>query len=278
MRYIIVLLLFSQLLTAKHDNKCSVHEKFVKAYEYISRLKNVQLSKQEVVNYAMQIATPCHETMERFGNVYDITEKTDLSVKGSIILAVRIARDKDIKLDDLKSMFDFLINPEGPDLPYKTAMRYAEAFAKTGKHAASHLEDVFNFCIKTKTISKTREKCIDLAYQVAALEIPKDNIFEDAYTYFSTHKHLNFNSRKSIEMTMKVLKFGPESFEDFKLVYEYATKKRGINLTRDEALKVALRAINEAESKDGDEIEKDTGKSKKVKKVKLVNHLFRSVR
>lgn len=251
-RFLILIMLLSSALFALHENKCSIHEKFIKSYEYISRLKNAELTRQEMAGYASDLSSKCHNTFDRFKDVYGITEKTDLSVKASIILSVRIAIDKEIKINKLKEIFEFLIAPTGPDLVFKKAMDLTEEFAKTGPDAIDHLKNVYGFCMENKEIPYTKLKCVDLALKIAKMGFEKKNLLVDAYNYFSTHKLINYNYKKSLEMSLKILNWGPNSFEDFKKVFEYSIKKTGVNLSRDLALKIALNAVEKAESKEDD--------------------------
>lgn len=247
MKYLVLGLLFTKFLFAITEFKCPTHEKFIKSYKYISRLKNVDLKKKEVIDFAMQISSKCHNTYKRFDDVFEVTEKTDLPVKASIYLAIRIALDKEIDTSNLERIFKFLIKPDGPDLPYASAMGYAEKFAKKGRYAYSLLKEIFTFCLEHKEINMPRPSCVRLAEKVANLGIKKDTIFEDAYLYFSKNKNLDLNSKKSIDMTLKILKYGKDSFEDFKKLFEFALDKKGVNLSRDESLKLALKILKNAE-------------------------------
>jgi len=247
LRCFVLVFVFGLSVHAYMHHKCETNEKFIKAYRYISRLKNVSLTKHEITNYASQVASKCHDTFDRFDEIFEVTEKTDLSVKASIILAIRIALNKDIHLGNFQSIYKFLIDPKGPDLPYKKALEYSESFSKRGKYAYDLLEEIFNFCMKKKDIAYTRPQCVELAEKVAGLGIRKDTIFSDAFQYFSKHKYLNYSYRKSIDLTLKILKYGDDSFDDFRKVFEFALKKNGVNLSRDESLKLALKVLKKAE-------------------------------
>ena len=247
MRHIIFLLFLSTTLFALSEFKCSTHEKFINAYKMISSLKNVDLTKKEIIDFSIQISSNCHNTFKRFNEIFEITEKTDLTVKSSIILAIRISLDKTIDLDNFVNIYKFLITPKGPDLPYMIALKHAEEFARKGKYAYALVKSMYNFCMEKEELNKTRKQCMMLSSKVISLGIKEDDLFEDAYNYFMENKLLNLNSNESTSMTFKILKFGKASLADFKELFSFALSKKGINLPRKQALDLSLSILKKAE-------------------------------
>ena len=197
-------------------------------------------------------------TFERFDEIFELTEKTDLSVKKSIIIAIRIALDESIHVESFKKIFNLLISPDGPDLPFQEAMDYAEKFAQKGKYTYALIDEIYSFCQSRKEIAYTKLKCVELGAEVVDLGITKNTIFKEAYLFFLNHKYLNFNSKESLEKTLLLLKYGPDSFDDFKEIFNFALKKSGINVSQKEALEIALTVLEKAEltSKAKKELEK----------------------
>ena len=175
---------------AVNQHKCKTNTKFTKSYKYITRLKNVTLTKEEIIDFATQLSSRCHNTFERFDEIFELTEKTDLSVKKSIIIAIRIALDESIHVESFKKIFNLLISPDGPDLPFQEAMDYAEKFAQKGKYTYALIDEIYSFCQSRKEIAYTKLKCVELGAEVVDLGITKNTIFKEAYLFFLNHKYL----------------------------------------------------------------------------------------
>lgn len=244
---LVITLLIPVFARSAVEWKCPTEQKFVKAYYYIKALKNVDLKQDEIIDYATQISSKCHNTFERFDEVFGITERTDLPVKESIVLSIRISLNKEIDTKNFNKIFKFLVEQKGPDAAFAEAIRLAEKASSKGKYSYDLLKEVYSFCTSQKDLVMNRRECLSLSEKVLDLGITKGTIIKDAYLYFINNKLMSLNSKMSIDLALKLLKYGDASFEDFKEIYEFALSKKGINLDQKKALDVAFGVLDKAE-------------------------------
>lgn len=144
------------------------------------------------------------------------------------------------------------------DLDTGTAIRIARKltadFNGDPKVAANDYFTIAAYCVNTKHLALPRPECALMAARIAGYsedsKMPVGNAFIEAVEYLTNKKETNLSMHDAITLAESLVSVSPEALKAFKNIYEYASDKSGMELTRVDAIKFATSiAINAKQPK-----------------------------
>lgn len=253
-RFAALFLLFSMPLYASEKKPelkvetCLSAREFITTVEFLRDFKDLQITEKSARSYADKVSAGCSGAGLRFIKVTKLLTKVGVDSKSALDSALTFITQKDNVVDAFVKTYALAYEEDFLDLDALSAMkislRLSSQFKGDPEIARDDFKAVALYCKEKKKLNLPLPTCAKIATDIALLsekfheEIAED--FIDLLEFISQDSDgpgLDLN--KALDITKKLITYGPRSYKNFKISYEYALDKDGLGLSAKDALNFA---------------------------------------
>lgn len=241
------------LLAEKADKQdvklCDSTTEFIATFEFLRKNGGAGMKDEVARGVADHVARGCDGASTRFEETYGLLTKMGVSQIKSLEMSIEFSRlDSDIQ----KNFFEILKHSylsEFFDYDFDVALRIAFEFSRDlkGNHvrARDDFISLVKFCLDKNNMALPANVCGLMALDLVRLSpyFPMGIFkpFTEFYEKLRVGESYGLSVRDTIEVVMRVLKYGPRSPDNFNRAYDYALSEKGLRARPREALLFALR-------------------------------------
>lgn len=234
--------------TTEHQS-CLSSEEFVQTVTFLRETKEIDLPEEQIRSYADQISKGCSGASQRFKDVFLYLNQTGVDHRQSLKIAMSFAPHTDTVKNTFLEILKGSYLREYYDIDFRSALQTAYDIAMDHRTSPERLRKDFvgfvRFCKEKQGLElpltvcmKFSKKLLDLSPYYAQGAYPG---FEELFTKLNTNKEFGISVKESLEITLKVLSYGPKGPENFLTGYAYALNPEGLHMGVHEGVQFALR-------------------------------------
>ncbi len=250
-----LLLLFGLFINGAHavptteHQSCLSSEEFVQTVTFLRDNKDIDLPEQQIRSYADQISKGCSGASQRFRDVFLYLNKNGVDHRQSLKIAISFAPHTDTVKNTFLEILKGSYLREYYDLDFRAALQTAYDISMDHRTSPERLRKDFvgfvQFCkdrngleLPLAACMKFSKKLLELSPYYAQGAYPQ---FEELFKKLNTDKKFGISIKESLEITLKVLSYGPKGPENFLTGYSYALNPDGLHMGVHEGVQFALR-------------------------------------
>lgn len=241
------------LSAAKSDSQdvklCDSTTEFISSFEFLRKNGGAGMKDEVARGVADHVARGCDGAAARFEETYGLLTKMGVSQIKSLEMSIEFSR---LGSDIQRNFFEILKHSylsEFFDYDFDVALRIAFEFSRDlkGNHvlARDDFISLVKFCLDKSNMALPANICGLMALDLVRLSpyFPTGIFkpFTEFYEKLRVGESYGLSVRDSIEVVMRVLKYGPRSPDNFNRAYDYALSEKGLRASPREALLFALR-------------------------------------
>ncbi|MCC7404042.1 MAG: hypothetical protein IT288_06535 [Bdellovibrionales bacterium] len=228
---------------------CSSTKEYIEALEFLRKYGTAGMRDEVARQLADYVSRGCDGAARRFRETYALLAKMGVSHVRSLEMGMDFASQTD---EVQKNFFEILKQSyltEFLNYDFELALKIAYEFSRDlpANHVRARNDFValVRFCLDPKEISIPLNICGLMALELVRLSphFP-DGVFkpfQELYAMLRDGETFGLSLRDSLEVVMRVLKYGPRAPANFRQGYEYAVSGKGLNYPPHEGLKFALK-------------------------------------
>ena len=233
----------------KEGRLCYSTQEYIEAFEFLRSKKVVSMSHDMALIVADQTSRGCGGAAKRLRETYLLLSKMGVSHVKALEIAIEFSQ---LTPEVQKNFFELLKHSylrEFLDYNFNKALKIAYEFSKGQKiyhdRARNDFLSLVNFCMDSNKISVPLSACGQVALELVRLSpYYSEGIFkpfQKLYGKLRARENLNLSAKDLLEVTVRVLKYGPRASSNFFEGYNYALSKVGLAYSSHKALEFALR-------------------------------------
>lgn len=228
---------------------CVSSQEFMDSMHYLRSNKNVELPEEQVRLYADQISKGCTGAYARFKDVFEYLNKMGVDHRQSLKIAMSFSPHTDTVKNTFLEILKGSYLREYYDVDFKSALQLAYDISMDHRTTPERLRTDFvgfvRFCNEKKGMEVPLSACVKYSRRLLELtpyfEKGAYPSFEELFIKLNTDKAFGISIRESLEVSLKVLSFGPQAPENFLKGYAYALDTAGLGLSTNDAVQFGLR-------------------------------------
>ncbi|MCB0384781.1 MAG: hypothetical protein KDD43_05260 [Bdellovibrionales bacterium] len=228
---------------------CYSTQEYILALEFLRSHGTAGMRDEVARGLADQVSRGCDGAAERFRETYLALTKMGVAHIKALEIAMEFSQ---LSTEVQENFFEILNHSyltEFLNYDFEMALRIAYEFSKDLKAYHGRARDDFialvKFCLNPKEMSVPVNVCGLMALELVRLSphYPEGvfKSFQDLYAKLRAGESFGLSLRDSLEVIVRVLKFGPRAPANFHRGYDFAVSQKGLNYPPHEALKFALR-------------------------------------
>ncbi len=233
----------------KRDQKsylaqCLSSREYITTTRFLTKKKEFSLNTKQIEEVADLVSKGCTGASKRFIIVTNLLVKTGLDTKSSIKMAMKFAgkTEKEVKTFTYIFKRSYLKKYLDLSLPHAIEIAFLLADKFDGNHLNSQrtFNQVLRLCNGRGELDMPNMLCANLAARVAKsgenFSRPLGDGFRKLFQYLIKRNGPNLAAYKAIELTEKVMKYGPTASRNFIQAYQFAISKKGLNVAKGQAI------------------------------------------
>lgn len=212
---------------------CDTADEFRNTYHFLIKQNDLGFTEPQAVKGALKVAKNCTGAYERFSQVFRVLQKSGVDMKKTFEVALEYSGFDNERAKNFYVLFQKLFLENYLDIDFSTAYRISHELSKNYKGEPVKLRDDFvkivKYCTSEKEFSLGKQLCLDLALRLTKFtELYPNGLYNDFrkfMTYIQTNKHLGFNLKEALNLSVRVLSNGPKAPKNFKQTVDFALDK-----------------------------------------------------
>lgn len=228
---------------------CDTADEFKNTYQFLIKQNDLGFTEPQAVKGALKVAKNCTGAYERFSQVFRVLQKSGVDKKKTFEVALEYSGFDNERAKNFYVLFQKLFLENYLDIDFSTAYRISHELSKDYKGDPAKLRDDFvkivKYCTDEKEFSLGKQLCMDLALRLTKYtELYPNGLYDEFrkfMVYLQTNKHLGFNLREALNLSIRVLSKGPKASRNFRQTIDFALNKgEKLNLPELQAFQLAL--------------------------------------
>ena len=223
---------------------CESTKEFITVFEFLRSEKGLELTGDLSVKVASDVAKGCSGAAKRFILSVKSLTKTELAITDVIATAKEFSLRDDKTIEAFNSIFRRAFAEDGFDLDRASALNLAKKLSVEYKGnvavAMSDFDIIADFCMARNNLDLPKERCAELAQRVAVMSskhgLAVGSKFVETYRYLVQRGGPALTVKDALLVAEQLMKDHPNAADNFRLAYEYATAKRGLAVSREQAI------------------------------------------
>lgn len=234
--------------TQQQIETCTASKEFITTLSYLNEKKEFSLNQKDAFNTAMDVSKGCSYSSARFINALELLLKISLSTSDAIKIAKQVAHSDQARSEAFQDVLKRSFTKKYLDLPLNDSVEYAMALSIDFKGdptvARNDFKRLVEFCRDDNYLEMPMIRCAEMALNVSqhSVKFKKSLVrpFIDLFEFLISKSGPNLPTFNALEITREVMQAGPLAEKNFRLAYDYATKKdSGLDYDRTNAIKLA---------------------------------------
>lgn len=226
---------------------CESSREFITTYEFLKSEDQFFRSADLSVATSKKVAEGCKGSAARFIKTVKALAKTELSTADILSAAEQSALKTDATSEAFLKIFTRLYASDDFDFDLNTSLKMARSLSVDFKGEADvalkDFEEVSKFCLKTEGLNFGKVKCAELA-QALAITSEKHHLsvsdaFSAGFSYLISEKGPSMNAVEAMKQAQELVLIHPEAVNNFKVAFDYAVSKKGLEAPKADAIKFA---------------------------------------
>jgi hypothetical protein len=223
---------FAPMRKAAKEKLCDSTDAYIKTLKFLRESKDFHFNEEAARKIAAQVSKGCTGAAERFSQVLVLLKTVGLSEKKSLEVALEFVFSTPDVQKNFVEIFSKSFLAEFFDYEFPKAMKLALELSKGYEGDPAILREDFismiKYCKDKKGLDLPLSQCANYAVIVAKLSQYHDKgIATDFVSLYETlrfKKDFNFDVKKAMELTPRILQNGPKAKDNFFSAYEFALK------------------------------------------------------
>ena len=211
---------------------CDSTDAYVKTLKFIREAKDFNFNEKAARAIAAQVSKGCTGAAERFTQVLVLLKTVGLSEKKALEIALEFVFSSPEIQKNFIEVFSKSFLAEFFDYEFPKAMKLALELSRDYHGDPTVLRADFisliKYCKDKKGLDLPLSQCANYAVIVAKLsQYHEKGIAQEFTTLFEQlrfRKDMNFDVKKAMELTPRILQNGPKAKNNFFTAYEFAIK------------------------------------------------------
>lgn len=236
---------------------CLSSEEFVNTVTFLRGNSDIELPEQQIREYADLVSQGCSGASLRFQEVFQYLNKMGVDHRQSLKIAMSFAPHADSVKNTFLEILKGSYLREYFDIDFRSALQMAYDIAMDHRTSPERLRKDFvgfvRFCKEKQGLELPLAQCMRFAKKLLELSpyygegaFPG---FQTLFTKMNTEKEFGLSIKESLEISLKVLTYGPKGPENFLTGYSYALNPEGLHMGVQDgvhfAMRMAARSVTE---------------------------------
>lgn len=235
--------------------QCSAAKEYVTTLNFLRDHKEFSIKNQDALKVASEVSKGCSGASLRFIQVVNLLVKAGIDSGTAIITGKEFAFQTTEKTNSFISIFkgSFLKKYLDMDLlsSKKIALELTIGLKKSPEIVGSDFASIADFCATSQGLDLPKTQCAQYALNVIKaadqFEGPIAPPFLDLYHFLTDDRHgPKATTYDALKLAESVLKFGPMAKDNFITAYRYALSKKGLDISRNEAIEFAKQIASQS--------------------------------
>lgn len=255
-RVIILLLVcisLSELLYAKIKEEkiisCPASKEYITTVRFLRAEKAMAMKEADILKVADEVSKGCKNASDRFIKITKVLNTVGIDANSAVKTALAFSQKEDINAKAFIEIFKQTYEEKFLNLDALNAMRISMKLSHdyTGEpeEVMKEFRKLVEFCKESKSLDLPLPLCAQVASKITLLGQNYEGSIAKAFIELmnfleSSKKGPTVNRKKAIEISEKVLSFGPRAQKNFEQAFEFAVSKKGLGQTHERALSFAM--------------------------------------
>jgi hypothetical protein len=252
MKHIIIilsLLCSIQIFAKDKDGKklidvCLSSREYITAVNFLRKNKAFNLDEKQVRSVADKVSKGCTGASKRFIMITNLLIKSSLDSKSAIEIAIKFAAKTESEVRTFIYIFKRSFLKKFLDLDIRNsvniALKLSDKFDGDHKNSQKTFNDILRLCQSRNALDMPNRKCAELAADIAKkgekFKEPVGKKFVHLFNYLVKSDGPNLPSFEAVKISDELIAYGPMVYKNFLQGYKFAVSKKGLNLTRNQAI------------------------------------------
>lgn len=227
---------------------CTSAKEFQLTYEELKKQDLVSLSERDQIYVAYEVSKGCVGAHLRFQKIFTILVKSGVDKKKSIQIALHFALKTPEQTEAFLLVFKGSFLEKYMDLDFKSALATSLNLALNIKgnpqNAAEDFREILDYCLTHKTTGLPYKVCAPYTLQLAKYSHHYPSGMKKSFTelmvFFAEQKEIEYSMAKSLKLSAKLLRKGPQAVENFYEQFRYAVSEK-MRLPAKAAIELAVK-------------------------------------
>lgn len=223
---------------------CHSSKEYITTFRYLESQKQFSLKKDDVMKIADTISKGCENSAKRFIDINTLLVKAGLETSDALKIAMKFSQQSDEASLTFTTIFKEAFLKDYLDLDLKTATDLALNLATNQNGDAimirNDFQNIVRFCLENKGLDLSGPKCSELASKIAAYGViykqEMGKVFTELFQFLTKKSGADLATYKGLEVALKMTEHGPFATKNFQDAYRFAVSKKGLDLTKSEAI------------------------------------------
>ena len=238
----------AQLPTLKDAQLCASTKEYIATLEYLRDFKALDAQEKVARDIADKVSTGCNGAFNRFAKVSKMLIAVGIDSATALKHSVAFAADKDENAQLFIELFRQTYNEENLDLDALNALTISLEVARNNpsesKLVLEDFKKLVSYCKEEKTLGLPAPFCAQVSAKITALGSKFEKAIADEYiklTRFISENNKGPTTDKKYAMNLseKIIAYGPKSAENFINAYRFAVSKKGLSYSAKDAISFA---------------------------------------
>jgi hypothetical protein len=241
-------LLVSILGAPSSQASCTSTREYITTLEFLRTKKELGMEEAESRRVARKVAKGCTGAASRFIRVASVLSGSGLGPHDSLTKGLEFAARDDREAETFVTVFRQAYLEQGLDLDLRASLKMADELTREFEGNTLGVRDDFErlltFCASASSLNLPKPQCGTFAARLAragqrwsgGISQPFLRAFEFMREEIAGPK---LATGKALELSEKLVSAGPDAPDNFITAYKYATKRKGLDLAVEPALKFA---------------------------------------
>jgi hypothetical protein len=228
----------------KEASTCESGKEFVTTYEFLRDDADLASAGDNAVQVASKVAAGCTGAAKRFIQTAKFLKKTEIPISEILKTGIDFAQREDDHAEAFTQVFKAAYAEDGFDLDIGNSLKLAKQmsveYSGPVRKALSSFQKMSGLCLGKGELTMSKQDCAELAKTVALASTEKGPDADDAFikSYRFAKNNLALTEANALKLARNLIHISPSAFENFKISYEYALSPSGLNVAKDQAMKL----------------------------------------
>lgn len=228
---------------------CPSSKEYITTVHFLRDQKTMALKENDIQTVADEVSKGCKNASERFVKITKLLTAVGIDSKSAIQTALKFVKKEDISANAFSEIFKQTYEEDFLNLDALSAMKISlklsHDYKGEPKNVLKEFKKLVEYCKESKSLDLPLPLCAEVASKITLLgqdyEGSISKAFIDLMSYLESSKNgPKLNRKKAVEVSERVLNFGPIAQKNFEQAFEFAVSTKGLGFTHERALSFAM--------------------------------------